>query len=181
MLTNHNPYRNQKSDKLRSDMRAHLLSAHGRVVQKGIGEAHMFLLTRAPWVEPNGSVYYTRDLLLSHVHYHLWPCTISHGFHGSGDSQLNPKDMCLHTKPTPVGQGPVYTIPHLDHSTLTFQLSGCHCSRTCECLVVVVPVTRGEPLTKPSCCSFHWWLCRPPQNYQTWWRHNWNSEEEHKG
>ena len=33
--------------------------AHAAVfVQNGIGEAHMFLLPRAPWAEPNGSVYY---------------------------------------------------------------------------------------------------------------------------
>ena len=34
-------------------MRAHMLGAHGRDVQKGIGEAHMFLLTRASGAEPN--------------------------------------------------------------------------------------------------------------------------------
>ena len=38
-------------------MRARMLGARGRVVQKGIGEAHVFLLTRASWAEPNGSVY----------------------------------------------------------------------------------------------------------------------------
>ena len=38
-------------------MRAHMLGARGRVVQNGTGEAHMFLLTRVPWAEPNGSVY----------------------------------------------------------------------------------------------------------------------------
>ena len=38
-------------------MRARMHGRHGRVVQKGIGEAHMFLLTRASWAEPNGSVY----------------------------------------------------------------------------------------------------------------------------
>ena len=32
-------------------MRACMLGACGRVVQNGIGEAHMFLLTRAPWAE----------------------------------------------------------------------------------------------------------------------------------
>ena len=37
-------------------MRAHIL-ARGRVVQKGIGEPHVLLLTRASWVEPSGSVY----------------------------------------------------------------------------------------------------------------------------
>ena len=31
--------------------------ARGRVVQKGIGELHAFLLTRASWAEPPGSVY----------------------------------------------------------------------------------------------------------------------------
>ena len=43
----------------RSDMRARMLGTRGRVVQKGIGEAHVFLLTRASWAEPNGSVYCT--------------------------------------------------------------------------------------------------------------------------
>ena len=38
-------------------MCARMLGACGRVVQNGIGEAHVFLLTRAPWAEPNGSVY----------------------------------------------------------------------------------------------------------------------------
>ena len=38
-------------------MRAHMLGARVRVVQNGIGEAHLFLLTRASWAEPNGSVY----------------------------------------------------------------------------------------------------------------------------
>ena len=33
-----------------------MLDAHGRVVQNGIGEAHMFLITRVPWAEPNGSI-----------------------------------------------------------------------------------------------------------------------------
>ena len=33
------------------------LGARGRVVQKGIGEPHLFLLTRASWAEPTGSVY----------------------------------------------------------------------------------------------------------------------------
>ena len=33
------------------------LGARGRVVQKGIGEAHMFLFTRASWAEPNGLVF----------------------------------------------------------------------------------------------------------------------------
>ena len=28
-----------------------------RLVQKGVGEPHMFLLTRASWAEPTGSVY----------------------------------------------------------------------------------------------------------------------------
>ena len=42
---------------LRSDMHARMLGARGRVVQKGIGESHVFLLTRALWVEPTGSVY----------------------------------------------------------------------------------------------------------------------------
>ena len=37
-------------------MRARMLGARGRVVQKGIGEPHVFLLTRASWAEPNGSV-----------------------------------------------------------------------------------------------------------------------------
>ena len=39
-------------------MRARMLDARGRVVQKGIGEAHVFLRTRALWAEPNGSAYY---------------------------------------------------------------------------------------------------------------------------
>ena len=38
-------------------MRKRMLGARGRVVQKGMGEAHMFLLTHASWAEPNGSVY----------------------------------------------------------------------------------------------------------------------------
>ena len=37
-------------------MRARMLDAHGRVMQNGIGEAHMFLITRVLWVEPNGSI-----------------------------------------------------------------------------------------------------------------------------
>ena len=51
VLTNHNPVRNKKSDKLKSDMSALML------VQNGIWEAHVFFLTRAPCAEPNGSVY----------------------------------------------------------------------------------------------------------------------------
>ena len=38
-------------------MRVRMLGARGRVVQNGIGEAHVFLLTRAPWAKLNGSVY----------------------------------------------------------------------------------------------------------------------------
>ena len=34
------------------------LGARGRVVQKGVGEPHLFLVTRASWAEPTGSVYY---------------------------------------------------------------------------------------------------------------------------
>ena len=52
VLTNHNPLHNQKSDTFKSDMRARMLGARGRVVQKDIGEAHVFLLTCAPWAEP---------------------------------------------------------------------------------------------------------------------------------
>ena len=37
------------------------LGARGRVVQKGIGEPHVFLLTRASWAEPTGSVYSFED------------------------------------------------------------------------------------------------------------------------
>ena len=44
-------------------MRARMLGAHGRVVQNGIGEAHMFLLTRAPWVEPIELGYPAQELL----------------------------------------------------------------------------------------------------------------------
>ena len=50
---------------LRSDMRARMLGARGRVVQKGIGEPHMFLLTRVSWAEPTGSVY---GIVLLDVH-----------------------------------------------------------------------------------------------------------------
>ena len=39
-------------------MRARMLGARGRVVQKGIGEAHVFLHTRAVWAEPTGAVSY---------------------------------------------------------------------------------------------------------------------------
>ena len=38
-------------------MGARMLGARGRVVQIGIGEAHVFLLTCAPWAKPNGSMY----------------------------------------------------------------------------------------------------------------------------
>ena len=39
-------------------MRARImLDTHIRVVQNGIGKAHMFLLTHASWAEPNGSAY----------------------------------------------------------------------------------------------------------------------------
>ena len=38
-------------------MHARMLGAL-QIVQKGIGEAHVFLLTRATWAELNGSVYY---------------------------------------------------------------------------------------------------------------------------
>ena len=58
VLTNHNPLRHQKSDKIQSDMRACMLDACGRVVQNSIGEAYMFLLTRVREGEPNGSVYF---------------------------------------------------------------------------------------------------------------------------
>ena len=34
------------------------LGARDRVVQKGIGQPHVFLLTRALWAEPTGSVYW---------------------------------------------------------------------------------------------------------------------------
>ena len=39
---------------IKSIMRARMLGARGRVVQKGIGESHVFLHTRALWAEPNG-------------------------------------------------------------------------------------------------------------------------------
>ena len=35
-----------------------MLGTHDRVVQNGIGEAHVFLPTPAPWAEPNGLVYW---------------------------------------------------------------------------------------------------------------------------
>ena len=41
-------------------MRVRMHGARGRVVQNGIVKAHVFLLTRAPWAEPNGSVYYVQ-------------------------------------------------------------------------------------------------------------------------
>ena len=76
VLTKHNPLRNQKSDKIRSDICARMLGARGRVVQNDIGVAHMFLLTRAPWAEPNGSVFSVllhvvlgTSLLLKSFHY----------------------------------------------------------------------------------------------------------------
>ena len=65
VLTNHNA---TKVQQIRSDMRARVLGARGRVVQKGIWEAHVFLLTRASWAEPNGSVYWLQD-----VNYFYWP------------------------------------------------------------------------------------------------------------
>ena len=34
------------------------LGVRGRIVQKGIGEPHVFLLTCASWAEPTGSVFY---------------------------------------------------------------------------------------------------------------------------
>ena len=43
-------------------MRAPYLGMCGRVVQKGIGEPHMFLLKRASWAEPTGSVYWSSRL-----------------------------------------------------------------------------------------------------------------------
>ena len=49
-------------------MRARVLGVRGRVVQKGIWEAQVFLLTRASWAEPNGSVYWLQD-----VNYFYWP------------------------------------------------------------------------------------------------------------
>ena len=39
---------------IKSEMRARTIGARGRVVQNCIREAHVFLLTRAPWGEPNG-------------------------------------------------------------------------------------------------------------------------------
>ena len=45
-------------------MRARMLGVRGRVVQNGIGEAHVFLLTCAPCAEPNGSVYCKHKKLL---------------------------------------------------------------------------------------------------------------------
>ena len=39
-------------------MLSRMLGAHGRVVQKSIGAAHVFLHTRAPWAEPNGTVFW---------------------------------------------------------------------------------------------------------------------------
>ena len=49
-------------------MRARMLGARGKVVQKGIGEPQVFLLTRASWAEPTGSVY-SMELLKSTRHY----------------------------------------------------------------------------------------------------------------
>ena len=46
----------------KSDMRARMLGAPDIVVQKGIGEAQVFLLTHASWAEPNGSVYWSSSL-----------------------------------------------------------------------------------------------------------------------
>ena len=43
-------------------MRARMVGTHGRVVQNGIGVAHVFLLTRVLWAEPNGLVYYSRSM-----------------------------------------------------------------------------------------------------------------------
>ena len=48
-------------------MRARMVGTHGRVVQNGIGVAHVFLLTRVLWAEPSGSVYFHGMLSLS------WP------------------------------------------------------------------------------------------------------------
>ena len=45
---------NQKSNTVKTDC---MFGTHGRVVQNDIGEAPVFLPTRAPWAEPNGSVY----------------------------------------------------------------------------------------------------------------------------
>ena len=43
---------------IKSAISARTVGARDRVVQNGIGEAHVFLLTCAPWAEPNKSVDY---------------------------------------------------------------------------------------------------------------------------
>ena len=49
-----------KVRQIKADMRVLNAWRCGRVVQNGIGEAHMFSLTHAQWAEPNGSVYSDR-------------------------------------------------------------------------------------------------------------------------
>ena len=41
LLANHNPLCYQEFDTIKSDVRVRMLGARGRVVQNGIGEAHM--------------------------------------------------------------------------------------------------------------------------------------------
>ena len=60
---------------IKADMRARMLGARVRVVQKGNGWAHVFLLTRASWAEPNGSVYCFPHKLTAPV-FCVWQCLI---------------------------------------------------------------------------------------------------------
>ena len=58
------PNAQPKVQQIKSDIRARMLGAHTRFVKNGNGEAHVFLLTHAPWAEPIGSVYSKETLSL---------------------------------------------------------------------------------------------------------------------
>ena len=68
-----------------------MLGACGRVVQKGIGEAHISLLACATWEEPNGSVY-CRDLQ-HYVNLHTFTQGYDHMNEGMSTQCMGHKDV----------------------------------------------------------------------------------------